>query len=395
MRWTICLALSLSAAHAAPIHLAQQGRLSDATGQPINGEHDLTVSLCPNAEVTPGESCRDELFTGLSFEDGYFSLLLGSNSTLDHHVFDTEPLFVGFAIGGQSLGARQPVTNLVPRHGGMLLLGDAPSDACDDTTYEGALIYNEGQVRVCTANGWATLAQMEVIALNNGYRSWSDGSFGTSCEDYIRPSGGNRQYVGSVGNGVYRIDPDGSGAIEPYDAWCDMSTDDGGWTLVLNLDTSDGHVMWWGNPLWTNTTTRGSASTPFAADHKSPAYSNLSGTTQVRIDVHQQGTRVGYRTWQKDGTAALRDYLAGGDNTRLGQSVIASDIGGIAGSEYLVRTSGNTLYANHCINGTCVTDSAGSPDGRRIGTPQSAPANNNGGGLGDWSDMGYCCHAGS
>jgi len=40
----------------------------------------------------------------------------------------------------------------------------------------------------------------------------------------------------SAPSGVYQIDPDGDGALTMMDCQCDMTTDGGGWTLVLNYN---------------------------------------------------------------------------------------------------------------------------------------------------------------
>ena len=61
------------------------------------------------------------------------------------------------------------------------------------------------------------------------YRAWLDGTYAISCNGY-KNSGTEKKYAGAIGNGVYRIQPISFGA--PFDVYCDMTNDAGGWMLA-------------------------------------------------------------------------------------------------------------------------------------------------------------------
>jgi hypothetical protein len=58
----------------------------------------------------------------------------------------------------------------------------------------------------------------------------------------------------TVGDDIYWVDPDGSGA--PFDIFCDMTNDGGGWTLAANIDDVNDPWLLAQQDTWENTTLR-------------------------------------------------------------------------------------------------------------------------------------------
>ena len=52
-------------------------------------------------------------------------------------------------------------------------------------------------------------------------------------------------------SGIYSLDPDGGGPVPAFQAYCDMTSDGGGWTLLLKQDGAKATLAY-DEPIWTN-----------------------------------------------------------------------------------------------------------------------------------------------
>jgi hypothetical protein len=137
------------------------------------------------------------------------------------------------------------------------------------------------------------------ILAEGGTRTWSDGTYAASCYGYIAPTG-NRSYSGATGNGIYRIQPS-AGAVQ--DVYCDMTSDSGGWTLVMRgLGGNNSSGSTWGTAAALNAAQAYAANAP-------------TGNTFKLADVTINQIRAGgpgmYRT-QADGTYSVKRFWASG-----------------------------------------------------------------------------------
>lgn len=72
-----------------------------------------------------------------------------------------------------------------------------------------------------------------------GARTWEDGSYAVSCNEYFNSTTPNNSYIGDIGDGEYMIDIDGAGGSPAVIATCNMTTNGGGWTGLSYFDAKD------------------------------------------------------------------------------------------------------------------------------------------------------------
>jgi hypothetical protein len=104
----------------------------------------------------------------------------------------------------------------------------------------------KGDTRISSITcGYKNRGRTRQTCRNN---QWVDdscrGVYYTDCEDLLnaRPN---------ASSGVYTLDPDGRGGKTPFNAYCDMETAGGGWTLAIKADGRN-DTFAYSKPIWTN-----------------------------------------------------------------------------------------------------------------------------------------------
>jgi len=86
-----------------------------------------------------------------------------------------------------------------------------------------------------------TLVVANIISDGGSGRQWSDGTYARSCYFYKYPPYGY-SYAGLTGDGIYTVDADGPIGNPPFRVYCDMTAQDGGWTLAVGIAGNTAHI---------------------------------------------------------------------------------------------------------------------------------------------------------
>jgi len=93
-------------------------------------------------------------------------------------------------------------------------------------------------------------------------------------------------------DGLYDLDPDGGGPIQPFKAYCDMTTDGGGWTLAIRFAPTNGQFNFYSMHWTANTVVNENTPLPTdPSDGKFPAYNALPGG-EIRGCMQHPQTKV-------------------------------------------------------------------------------------------------------
>jgi hypothetical protein len=173
-------------------------------------------------------------------------------------------------------------------------------------------------------------------------KKWSSASNPwESCSDILATEAGSADWL-------YWIDLDWVWTWSAaFQAYCDMTTDWWGWTMVMNLDTNDWNVQYYDSTYWTDLNNwYWNISNNFTADYKSKWWFNLAWN-QLLIKVHEEWTNKAWKSYNlAQSNKSLWYYFNAWDSIKLTNWKIAeNNLSNLNAKEPTIK-QGSDLYLN-------------------------------------------------
>lgn len=297
------VALCLPAVAAAlPLELPQQGRLLDATGEPLTGSITLDFALWDAAE--DGSSVWSETLSSVDVVAGHYSVVLGRENALDSYVLDGNSYWLSVSANGEAFGARTPV--LAVPYAVRADTAEAVSTLAGACERAGQVRYTAGVLELCDGTDWQHVRVRGTLGL-------AASSAAPSCAAILADDP-------TATTGVYWLAMGGT----PFQTHCDMQTNGGGWTLVASIADDDNNYWTrdnWGDLL--DDSAYGSVETALTNDFKSPAWGQLYGQ-ELLVSKASNGDWLRYDTVLDHQTLSQR-YTS--NNVTVGEFGVAATSG--------------------------------------------------------------------
>jgi subtilisin-like proprotein convertase family protein len=154
-------------------------------------------------------------------------------------------------------------------------------------------------------------------------------------------------------SGTYYLDPDGpDGLTVPFEAHCDMTTMQGGWTQVMNVHPADGSSVSFSNTtFWQTNSVYGSYAKHFTNDYKGPM-AWLYNAKAIMVQVVEPGVNgkiIGWKAWSLKATKTFDSFFDSSSNTTQTASVLGANVKNVYAYEAVIK-NGSQLQSNRMFN---------------------------------------------
>nr|WP_276603711.1 fibrinogen-like YCDxxxxGGGW domain-containing protein [Nannocystis pusilla] len=248
---------------------------------PDNGDDkackaDCTDNVCGDGEVGPGEGCDD-----------------GNTNDNDDCTNVCKPAACGDGILGPGEACddgNQVQTDACLNNCATAKCGDGQTQAGVEECDDGNMVQTDACINTCKAakcgDGHVRAGQEQC---DDGNASDGDGCSAT-CTIEATSCLAIKQAMPAATDGVYQIDVDGGGPKQPFNVFCEMTTDGGGWTVMIYIRKP----AQWSTPTFSNFGTVGDIANGWAsAQTLQGANANYKERIIIYLKLIENGISLG------------------------------------------------------------------------------------------------------